>query len=160
MDIVGITSYTAEDKERILDLLFDENEVDTIAGNAEELFTLYCLRYQGVPLTKKWANRKRMSRNSFWKGLGWSDGKGAFFQDFYVEMTPVEFGGETVYQIENFEVIIPKGSHFPYAADRIENRRLLPNNEISFVSYKDEPTPAFCSFMTSLMIQGALDAGF
>lgn len=160
MDIIGITSYTTDDKNRILDLLFDENEVDTIVWSVKNLFTLYCLRYKGVPLTNKWAKRKRMARNSFWLGLGWRDGKGAFFQDFYVEMAPIEFNGGTVYQIENFEVVIPKGSNFTYAADRIENRRLLPNNELSFVGYKDEPTPAFCSFMTSLMIQGAVDAGF
>lgn len=151
----------AEDRtQALMERLFTWGEIENIRLIASDLFRNYCDHYSGRELSKKWAVRKKMSRNSFWRGLGWKAGSGKFFQLFDIEPLPKDYYGTKVYQIGYFDVKIADSVKFKSACDSIPDRRLLPGNKKSFDGYSGEPTKYFCAFITDLMIEAAMRLGY
>lgn len=134
-------------KEQFLNMPLSYEQIYNLFYLTKELFKSYLDDYySSIPLSDDWIKRKKQSL--FWRGLNYNEGKGAF-QNFSINPKPSPDGN---YYAGWFEFDVP--DYFKIAADKIPERRLLPNNEKSF-NEGGEPTADFCSFINELSYEAA-----
>jgi hypothetical protein len=159
--IDGYTTYSEEEASRVKTLMYTLGEIQQITSNTELYIQFYINNYKGRELSESWAKRKGMDRHSFWKGLDSKNGLGMFTDLFTVKFLPKKHPTRdlVVYQVDYFDVAIGDNIRFRNACDSINDRRFLPNNEVSFNAEGGTVSTAFCNFISSLNIQSAIEIG-